>query len=126
MFPQYKPQWVGPSGEGLGLEGLLPSRSKVQHLLGAINSLGPHSLVKSQRFILIRVGKFPRVRCTNPVGLVEARASWPGHPMISKKKKVNWPTRNPMAHHFFYYSFYLESMTTPSDTFLRGKKNHLS
>lgn len=38
----HEPQGVGPSGEGLGLEGLLPSRSKVQHLLGANNSLGPH------------------------------------------------------------------------------------
>jgi hypothetical protein len=26
-------QGVGPSGEGLGLEGLLPLRSKVQHLM---------------------------------------------------------------------------------------------
>jgi hypothetical protein len=41
------PQGVGPSGKGLGLEGLLPSRSKVQHLMGANNSLGPHPLVKS-------------------------------------------------------------------------------
>jgi hypothetical protein len=40
-------QGVGPSGEGLGLEGLLPSRSKVQHLMGANNSLGPHPIVKS-------------------------------------------------------------------------------
>jgi hypothetical protein len=32
---------------GLGLEGLLPSRSKVQHLMGVNNSLGPHLLVKS-------------------------------------------------------------------------------
>jgi hypothetical protein len=38
---------VGPSGEGLGLEGLLPSRSKVRHLIGANNSLGLHPLVKS-------------------------------------------------------------------------------
>jgi hypothetical protein len=34
-------QGVGPSGEGLGLEGLLPSRFKVQHLMGANCSLGP-------------------------------------------------------------------------------------
>ena len=33
-------QGVGPSGKGLGLGGMLPSRSKVQHLLGANNSLG--------------------------------------------------------------------------------------
>jgi hypothetical protein len=32
---------VGSIGEGLGLEGLLPSRSKVQHLMGANCSLGP-------------------------------------------------------------------------------------
>ena len=37
--PFSKPQEVGSSGEGLGLEGLLPSKSKVQHLLGANNSL---------------------------------------------------------------------------------------
>ena len=30
----------GPSGEGLSLGGMLPSRSKVQHLLGVDNSLG--------------------------------------------------------------------------------------
>ena len=71
---------------GLGLEGLLPSRSKVQHLLGVNNSLGPHPLVKSQRLTLIRVGKLPRVRCTDPMGLVEVRVSWPGHPRLSKKK----------------------------------------
>ena len=78
----YNPQGVGPSGEGLGLEGLLPLRSKVQHLLGANNSLGPHPLVKSQRLTLIRVEKFPRVWCTDPVGLVEVRVSWPGHPRL--------------------------------------------
>ena len=82
-----KPQGVGPSGEGLGLEGLLPSRSKVQHLLGVNNSLGPHPLVKSQRLTLIRVGKLSRVRCTDPMGLIEVRVSWPGHPRLSKKKK---------------------------------------
>jgi hypothetical protein len=37
------------SVESLGLEDLLPSRSKVQHLMGANNPLGPHPLVKSQR-----------------------------------------------------------------------------
>ena len=89
MAKEGEPQGVGPSGEGLGLEGLLPSRSKVQHLLGANNSLGPHPLVKSQRLTLIRVGKLPRVRCTDPMGLVEVRVSWPGHPRLSKKKSQN-------------------------------------
>jgi hypothetical protein len=46
-FSEYKMSALSPSGEGLGLEGLLPSRSKVQHLMGANNSLGPHPLVKS-------------------------------------------------------------------------------
>lgn len=36
-----------PSGEGLGLRVSFPSRSKVQHLIGANNLLGPHPLVKS-------------------------------------------------------------------------------
>jgi D-arabinose 1-dehydrogenase-like Zn-dependent alcohol dehydrogenase len=35
------------SGESLSLQGLLPSRSKVQHLMGANNFLRPHPLVKS-------------------------------------------------------------------------------
>jgi hypothetical protein len=39
-------QGVGPSGKGLGLGGMLPSRSKVQHLLGANNSLGATPLGK--------------------------------------------------------------------------------
>uniref|UniRef100_A0A2N9GQK3 Flavodoxin-like domain-containing protein n=1 Tax=Fagus sylvatica TaxID=28930 RepID=A0A2N9GQK3_FAGSY len=73
---------VGPSGEGLGLEDMLPSRSKVQHLLGASNSLGPHPLMKSQGFTLIRVAKLPRVQCMDPVGLVEVHVSWPGHPKL--------------------------------------------
>jgi hypothetical protein len=38
-----EPQGVGPSGKGLGLEGLLPSRSEVQLLMGANNSLTPPS-----------------------------------------------------------------------------------
>ena len=37
----WHPSWVTPSGEGLGLGGMLPTRSKVQHLLGAFNPLGP-------------------------------------------------------------------------------------
>ena len=81
-----KSQGVGLSGEGLGLEGLLPSRFKIQHLLGANNSLRPHPLVKSQRLTLIRVGKLLRVQCTDPVGLVEVRVSWPGHPRLLKNK----------------------------------------
>jgi hypothetical protein len=36
-----KPQGGGPSGEGPGLGGMLPTRSKVQYLLGAFNPLGP-------------------------------------------------------------------------------------
>ncbi|KAG6716962.1 hypothetical protein I3842_04G073900 [Carya illinoinensis] len=57
---------VGLSGEGLGLEISFPSRSKVQHLMGANNPLGPHPLVKSQRFNQFRVGKLSRVRCMRP------------------------------------------------------------
>ena len=74
------------SGEGLSLGGMLPSRSKVQHLLGTNNSLGPHPLVKSQRFTVICVRKLSRVWCTDPVGLAEVRASWPEDPRLSKKK----------------------------------------
>ena len=66
---------VGPSGEALGLGGMLPLRSKFQHLLGANNSLGPHPLVKSQRLTLIRIGKLSRVRCMDPMGLVEVCVS---------------------------------------------------
>ena len=67
---------------------MLPSRSTVQHLLGANNSLGPHPLVKSQQFTLIHVGKLLRVRCMNPMGLIKVRTSWAGHPRLSKKKKM--------------------------------------
>ena len=43
-----QPQGVDLSGEGLGLEGILPSRSKGEHLLDVNNFLGPHVMVKSQ------------------------------------------------------------------------------
>ena len=58
-----EPQRVGPSGGGLGLKvcSLQGSRFKVQYLMGANNLLGPHLLVKSQRFNQFRVGKLPRV-----------------------------------------------------------------
>ena len=36
----------------------------------------------------VRAHRLPRVRCTDPMGLVEVRANWPGHPRLSKKKKV--------------------------------------
>ena len=61
---------------------MLPSRSKVQHLLGVNNSLGPHPLMKNQRFTLIRVGKLLRVQYTDPKGLVKVRASWPEQPRL--------------------------------------------
>jgi hypothetical protein len=35
-----QPQGGGPNGEGLGLGGMLPTKSKVQHLFGAFNPLG--------------------------------------------------------------------------------------
>jgi hypothetical protein len=54
-----------------------------------LDQLEQRPLVKSQRFTLIRVEKFLRVQCTNPVGLVEMRVSWPGHPRLSKKKKIS-------------------------------------
>ena len=40
-------QGVDPSGEGFGLEGILLSRSKGEHLLGVNNSLELHVLVKN-------------------------------------------------------------------------------
>jgi hypothetical protein len=66
---------------------MFPSRSKVQHLLGANYTLGPHPLVKSQRFTLIHVKKFPKVQCTDSMGLIEVHASWPEHPRLKKKVK---------------------------------------
>ena len=34
--------------------------------------------------------RFTRSLTLGPVGLVEVRVSWPGHPRLSKKKKVLW------------------------------------
>ncbi len=76
------PKGLAQVVKALVLEVCFLQGPRFQHLLGANNSL-----VKSQRFTLIRVGKLPRVRCTDPVGLVEVHASWPGHPRLSKKKK---------------------------------------
>jgi hypothetical protein len=92
----YMPQGVevGPSGEGLGLGGLLPSRFKVQHLLGANNSLGSHLLMKSQRFIQFCVEKFLRVQCTGSRFTLQGwiRRALPCRgSVISKKKKVYAP-----------------------------------
>ena len=103
LFPHHKPQGVGLSGEGLGLGVSFPSRSKVQHLMGANNPLGPHPLVKSQRFNQFRVGKLPRVRCTGPEfilqGWVQRALPWRGSP-TSKKKNSN--DRIPKFHYFTY------------------------
>jgi serine/threonine protein kinase len=85
------PQGVGPSGESLGLEGLLPLRSKVQYLMGANNPLGPHPLVKSQRLNQFRVGKLLRAWCTGSgftlQGWVRRALPWRGSPTSKKKKK---------------------------------------
>ena len=81
------------SGECLGFGGILPSKSKVQHLLGANNFLETHFLVKSQRIILIRVGKLLRVRCTDFMGLVEVRVSWPRQPRLKKKNFMSNPSK---------------------------------
>jgi hypothetical protein len=62
-------------------------KNEFHHLLGVNNSLGLHLLVKSQRFILIRIGKLLRVRCTYPVELVEVRISCPDTQDYQKKKK---------------------------------------
>ena len=35
----------------------------------------------------VRAHRLPRVRCTDPMELVEVRTSWPRHPRLSKKKK---------------------------------------
>jgi hypothetical protein len=46
--------------------GFAPFKVQGSTLHGTNNSLGPHSLVKSQQFNQLCVGKFSRVRCTRP------------------------------------------------------------
>ena len=95
---QWEIMFLRKAFSGLGLEGMLPLRFKVQHLLGANKSLGPHPLVKSQRFTLIRVGKLPRVRCKDPMGLVKVRVSWPGYSRLSKKRKSIFKSHTLRSH----------------------------
>ncbi|KAG7991363.1 hypothetical protein I3843_02G071100 [Carya illinoinensis] len=75
---------VGLSGEGLGFEVSFPSRSKVQHLMGTNNHLGPHPLVKMQQFNQFRVGKLSRMRCMGPGFIlqrwVQMAMLWRGSP----------------------------------------------
>jgi hypothetical protein len=61
------------------------------------NSLGPHFLVKSQRFTLICVGKSPRVH--HPLGLVEVRTK-PGYQ--KKKKKLLKQNLSPIKSDFVF------------------------
>jgi hypothetical protein len=68
-------------------EVFLSSRFKVQHLLSANNSLGPHLLVKSQRFIQFRVGKLLRVRCTRPKFTCRGGSKGPCFVEISRYQK---------------------------------------
>jgi serine/threonine protein kinase len=94
------PKGVNPSGEGLGLEDLLPLRFKVQYLMDTNNPLEPHPLVKSQRFNQFHVGKLLRAWCTGSgftlQGWIRRALPWRGSPTSKKKKK------------FMFYSWLLQ------------------
>ena len=63
-----------------------------------LNFLKCDNLTTSQQ----RVGKLPRVRCTDPVGLVKVRVSWLEHPRLSKKKKKTTSQQDVNMHHLDY------------------------
>ena len=82
-----KPQGVGPCGGGLGLGVCFLLRSKVQHLMSTNNSLGPHSLVKSQQFNQFRVEKLLKVRCIRLEFTLMGRSEGPCLREVLRHKK---------------------------------------